>query len=99
MWKHLRHPNVIPFLGATLDPPQLVSSWILNRGLMEYVTVHPEKNRLGLVSSLLAVSGEVFIFFASYMMSLKAWTTSIRTVLFTGISEGYVDANDITLTH
>ena len=51
MWKHLGHLNVVQFLGATLDPPQLVSDWMPNGGLMEYVTVHPKENRLKLVGS------------------------------------------------
>ena len=59
MWKHLVHPNIVRFRGAILGPPQLVSDWIPNRGLTGYVTVHPEKNRLELVGSILVVSDEV----------------------------------------
>jgi len=74
-WKHLRHRNIIPFLGATLDPPQLVSTWMPAGGLTEYITEHPENNRLGLVGLLPAVFGKVLTLFASYMMSLGAWPT------------------------
>ena len=24
-WKHLKHPNIVPLLGVTIDPPQLIS--------------------------------------------------------------------------
>jgi len=71
MRKHLRHPNVVPFLGATLDPPQFVSGWVPNGGLIGYTAAHPEQDRLELVGSLLVLSGEVFTLFVSYTMSLK----------------------------
>lgn len=49
-WRHLNHPNVVPFLGATLDPPQLVSVWMPGGNLTEYVNEHPDNCRLALVS-------------------------------------------------
>lgn len=98
-WKHLDHRNIVPFLGATLDPPQLVSVWMPGEDLMEYVIAHPEKNRLGLVSFLPALSGEVFTLFASYTMSPKAWNTSTAEILFTGTSKWCVDANHTTPTY
>ena len=57
MWKHLRHPNVVPFLGATFDPPQLVSGWVPNGSLIGYAAAHPEKDRLKLVGSFIVLSG------------------------------------------
>jgi len=78
-WKHLRHKNIAPFLGATLDPPQLVSAWMPGRGLTEYLTTHPEKNRLGLVCSPPPVSGEALTPFVSCMTSLEVWNTSTPT--------------------
>jgi len=80
MWKHLRHRNIVPFLGATLDPLQLVSAWMPARGLTEYVTAHPESDRLGLVSSLPDVSGKFLTLFASCMTSLRAWPTFTPTM-------------------
>jgi len=71
--KHVRHRNIVPFLGATLDPPQLLSAWMPGGGLVEYVTANPEKNRLRLVGSLPAVSGEVLTLLASCAMSLRVW--------------------------
>ena len=45
-WKHPNHPNVVPFLGATLDLPQLASAWMPGSG-------PPEKSLLALVRFLL----------------------------------------------
>ena len=50
VWKRMDHPNIIPFCGVTLDPPQLVSSWMQGGDLTEYINKHPESNRFGLVS-------------------------------------------------
>jgi len=72
MRKHLRHPNIVPFLGATLDPPQFVSGWVPNGGLIGYAAAHPERDRLELVGSLLVPFGEFFTLFTSYTMSPKA---------------------------
>lgn len=83
--KHLAHPNVVQFLGATLHPPQLVSVWVPSRGLTEYVRAHPEENRLKLVGSLPVVTGEDLILFSRYVMSLRAWTISTNARLFTVI--------------
>lgn len=80
MRKYLKHMNIVPLLGATLDPPQIISAWMPGRGLAEYVIAHQEENRLGLVGSLPAVSGEVLTLFASCTMSLRAWATSIPVV-------------------
>ena len=52
-WQRLNHTNIVPFLGCTLDPPQLVSVWMLGGGLMEYINERPEKNRLALVGFFL----------------------------------------------
>jgi len=77
-WKHLRHRNMVPFIGATLDPLQLVSAWMPTGGLTEYVTAHPKSDRSGLVGflKLPAAPSKFLTLFASYMMSLRAWPTS-----------------------
>ena len=62
-WKHLNHPNIVPFLGATLDPPQLVSAWMSGGSLREYINEHPGKNRLVLVGFRPTVS--VFVLTSS----------------------------------
>ena len=51
MWKKLRHPNVVPFVGVTQNPLQFVSEWMPNGDLMEYLGKNPGADRIGLVSS------------------------------------------------
>jgi serine/threonine protein kinase len=50
MWKHLEHNNIVPFLGITMEPFQLVSEWMSGGNLSEHIRDHPDANRLGLVS-------------------------------------------------
>ncbi|KAF9645725.1 kinase-like protein [Thelephora ganbajun] len=47
MWKHLKHPNILPLLGVTLSPLQLVSNWMPGGDLSGYVK-NSDTNRLGL---------------------------------------------------
>jgi len=49
VWKNLAHPNVVPLLGVTTDPIQLVSGWMPDTNLTEYITDHPDADRLSLV--------------------------------------------------
>jgi len=49
MWKRLEHPNVLPLLGVTFDPFQLVSEWMPGGDLLEYIKKHSDADRLGLV--------------------------------------------------
>jgi len=55
MWKHLKHPNIVPLLGVTTDPFQLISEWVSNGDLPGYIRTSPGADRLGLVSVLTAV--------------------------------------------
>ena len=50
VWKNLEHPNVVPLLGGTTDPIQLVSGWMPDMDLTAYTTDHPDADRLSLVS-------------------------------------------------
>ena len=52
VWKHMAHPNIVPLLGVTLDPPQLISDWLPGGYLTEYVASHPDTDRISLVSGL-----------------------------------------------
>ena len=49
VWKYLAHQNVVPLLGVTTEPIQLVSGWISDVDLTRYVTNHPGADRLSLV--------------------------------------------------
>jgi len=50
IWKRLRHPNVVPFIGVTRKPLQFVLEYMENGTLTKYVGKYPSVNRIGLVS-------------------------------------------------
>ena len=49
MWRHLTHPNIVPLLGITLEPLQLISTWIPGGELKDYIIGNPDTDRLALV--------------------------------------------------
>ena len=51
MWKALRHQNVLPLLGATMSNNQfaMVSEWMVNGNVNEFVKAHRDANRFELV--------------------------------------------------
>ena len=54
MWRSLQHPNVLPLVGVTITETQfaMVSEWMVNGNINDFVKAHPDANRLGLVSFL-----------------------------------------------
>ncbi len=50
VWRQLRHPNVLPFLGISkeLFTPRycLISPWMVNGDVMSYLEAHPDHDRL-----------------------------------------------------
>ena len=50
--KHLSHPNIVPILGATVEPCELISDWMPGGDLMGYITKNPDANRISLVGFL-----------------------------------------------
>ena len=76
MWKRLKHQNVVPFLGITQTPLQLISEWMPGGDLTEYVKKHPSADRLRLVGVPPVVFGPALTPVTSYPMSLKAFITS-----------------------
>ncbi|KAK0485347.1 kinase-like domain-containing protein [Armillaria luteobubalina] len=50
VWKQLKHPNVLPFLGVNEDlfAPSycLISPWMVNGNIMSYLETHPDHDRL-----------------------------------------------------
>ena len=52
-WKALRHPNVLPLLGVTMTETEfaMVSEWMSNGNINQFVTEHQDANRFELVSS------------------------------------------------
>jgi len=51
MWTTFRHPNVLPLIGVIMNEAQfaMVSEWMTNGSINEFVKGHPEVDRLGLV--------------------------------------------------
>jgi len=51
MWNALRHPNVLPLLGAVMTDTRfaMVSEWMINGNINEFVKVCPDADRLELV--------------------------------------------------
>ena len=66
MWKRLRHPNVVPFLGVTNTPLQFVSEWMPNGTLTHYVRNSPDANRISLVSPFSPIRLVSIVIFLSY---------------------------------
>jgi hypothetical protein len=52
MWKYMIHPNVLPLIGITIEPLQLVSEWMLCGDLPQYINNNPDADRLRLVNVL-----------------------------------------------
>ena len=50
-WKALRHPNVLPLLGATMVENRfvMVSEWMVNGNVNQFVKADANVDRLGLV--------------------------------------------------
>jgi len=51
MWGTLRHPNVLPLLGVTMNDNQfvMVSEWMTNGNINEFIKAHRDVDRFGLV--------------------------------------------------
>ena len=49
VWKNLSHPNVVPLLGVTTDPIQLILGSMSDIHLTGYITNHPDADKLSLV--------------------------------------------------
>ena len=61
-WKSLRHPNVLPLIGVTMSEAlfAMVSDWMMNGNINDFVKAHPGANRLELVGVSLEVSRPSF---------------------------------------
>lgn len=65
IWKRLTHPNILPPLGITTTPLQLVSNWMPGGDLSEHITKNFDADRLGLV-------GAPDVVFTSYLLQFQA---------------------------
>ena len=50
------HPDIVPFVGITMVPLQLVLEGMPKGALVEHLEETPEANRIGLVSSFSSLS-------------------------------------------
>ena len=50
-WKHLRHPNILPLLGVSLNECRfaLVSEWMENGNINDFIKRDQDANRTKLV--------------------------------------------------
>jgi len=63
MWNRLRHPNIVPIIGVTTKPLQIVLEWMPNGTLTKFIEKNPSASRIGLVSpSLQSYLTDNFIF-------------------------------------
>ena len=49
MSKHLAHQNIVPLLGVTIDPLELISEWMSGGDLTGYIANHADAGVLSLV--------------------------------------------------
>ncbi len=75
MWSHLSHPNLLPFYGIyhpheRLGSVCLVSPWMQNGNINDYLKVHPDVPRLHLVCTCAAIL-QLFLF----LLSIKVHDT------------------------
>ena len=49
--KRSAHPNIVPLLGVTIEPLELISDWMPGGDLPGYIAMHPNADRLSLVST------------------------------------------------
>lgn len=58
MWKALRHPNIVPLIGVTVSETEfaMVSEWMVNRDINNFLKENPDADRLKLVRSPLITS-------------------------------------------
>ena len=101
VWKHLDHPNIVPFKGITFEPLQLASEWIPGGELKEHIRRNPNANLISLVGLLVCTSGLHLIHFQllgvakglGYLHSCKLIHGDLKGVRATrAMSTPYADA-------
>jgi hypothetical protein len=88
-WRHVSHPNVLPFLGVFQVPPPQIPGLVSPRmpsNILEHIGKNKDANRLRLVSTY-GIDGEkpADHIIDSWQMLHVASNTSIHYALFTGI--------------
>ena len=74
IWKRLEHRNIVPLLGITTSPLQVISEWMPGGDLTEYIEKYPGEDRLSLASTPAIVFYPTLTSATSYLISLKVFT-------------------------
>jgi len=69
-WKHLRHPNILPLLGVTVSGCRfaMVSEWMPNGNINEFVAKDQHVNRTVLVRVTLGYDWDQTDLLSSWLM-------------------------------
>ena len=72
MWESLRHPNVLPLIGVTMTETHfaMVSEWMADGNIKEFMKAHPDEDRLGLVGFPLRSHNLLFKSIDNWIISL-----------------------------
>lgn len=76
VWKYLKHEKIVPLLGITSTPLQIISKWMPDGILTEYVRKYQDVDRCGLVGIHSVVLYHMFTLITSYLMLLKVFNFS-----------------------
>lgn len=79
MWKYLKHQNIVPLLGVTSTPFQIISDWMPGGNLTEYIKKHPDADRLDIVDAPPIASDPTLTPATSFLASLKAFVSFTPT--------------------
>jgi len=82
MWRSLRHPNILPLLGVTMNETQLVmaSEWMMNGNINEFMKAHADADRLGLVSTKFSIRPHILFDHRSTLIAeRRRWGRGIPT--------------------
>jgi len=85
VWKRLKHQNIVPFLGITTTPFQLISEWMPGGILTDHLKRNPNADRRALVG-VSVVFDRMLTPTTRYAMLLAAFTISTLATSFTVIS-------------
>ncbi len=74
IWSSLDHPNVLPLLGYVMygDYPALVSRWMVNGSLRNYIEMFPDTSVIRMVRG----SSIIFLVLVPYSLLIKARGTA-----------------------
>ena len=81
-WKHLRHPNILPLLGVTINERQfaMVSEWMDRGNINEFVEKDQHVNRIELVRVALYPYRSLTESLFSWLALQVAWSICTASV-------------------